>query len=88
MKRTTGSMEPEVWTTIEPAEASTIPYDNDGLYIPLVNEDDQRYLAAVLNIDPSGYNNGWVERQPAESTVLSVTYDDYRKSSNPPIVKQ
>lgn len=79
---------PATFSTIELAEVADKPYDLDSLYIPLVDGDDQRYLAVVTHVDAREYHTGWIHAIPATQHVTSVTIDDNRSSSNPPVVKE
>ena len=79
---------PATFSTIELAEVADKPYDLDSVYIPLVDDDDQRYLAVVTHVDARRYHTGWIESIPATQHVTSVTIDDKRSSSNPPVVKE
>jgi len=79
--------DPELFTTIEwDWGRRGQRWRTHGMYIPIVNEDDERGIVCTLKADAYGMNNGWPDTMPVQSVgpIAFVDEDDPR-NANPPM---
>ncbi|WP_302083194.1 hypothetical protein [Salinibaculum rarum] len=81
--------EPALFTMIEYDwtynKGSQLPH-NDGLAIPVINDDDDRQLVCQLKANARGLNNGWIRLMPIHGVETDVFVDtEDPRNSNPPI---
>jgi hypothetical protein len=81
------SAAPEMFTTIEWDWARRAQrWRTHGLYIPVVNQNDERGIVCTLNADAERMNNGWTDTMPVQ-TVGPIEFVDENdpRNGNPPL---